>query len=111
MGGAELDFREAPMPPGVTEVRVVAFWGGVDIVVPPDVRIECSGVGILGGFDEAHTAECTTSPEAPVLRVTGLALMGGVSIAVRNPGESAGDARRRRRLERKARKRLRPDHR
>ena len=34
MGGSELDFREAVMPPGVTEVQVFAICGGVDIIVP-----------------------------------------------------------------------------
>jgi hypothetical protein len=39
--------------------------------------------------------------EAPLLRVTGLALMGGVQIEMRLPGESQRDARKRRRRERR----------
>ena len=35
MGGAGLDFREAKMAPGVTEVNVLAVMGGVEILVPP----------------------------------------------------------------------------
>lgn len=107
LGGAEVDFREARMPPGVTEVKVFALWGGAQIIVPPDIRVECSGVGILGGFEETHTTASTTDPDAPLLRVTGAALMGGFEVTVRYPGESARDARRRRKEERKARKRLR----
>ncbi|HZD04990.1 MAG TPA: DUF1707 domain-containing protein, partial [Longimicrobiales bacterium] len=106
-GGAELDFREARMPPGVTEVRVFTMFGGAEIVVPPDVRVECSGIGILGGFDEKHTVESTTDPDAPVLRISGFALLGGVSVNVRYRGESERDAKQRRRQERKARRRLR----
>lgn len=101
MGGVELDFREAIFAPGVTEVRVVAFWGGVELIVPPGVRVESSVMGIMGGFDEKRTVAPTDDPDAPVLRVTGLALMGGIDLQVRYPGETGKDARRRVRVERK----------
>ena len=106
MGGFELDFRDAVLPPGVTEVRVFAFWGGGDIIVPPDVTVEVSAVGIMGGFEERHDAPSNPSPDAPVIRVTGLAIMGGAEVCVRYPGETKGDARRRRREERREQKRL-----
>lgn len=102
-GGAELDFREAAFGPGVTEVRVVAIWGGVEIIVPPGLNVESNGVGIMGGFDHAHDVPRTAGAGAPTLRVSGVALMGGVEITVRHPGESARDARQRRRHERRAR--------
>ena len=104
-GGAELDFREAVFGPGVTEVRVVAIWGGVEIIVPPGLNVESNGVGIMGGFDHAHDVPATAAPGAPTLRVSGIALMGGVEITVRHPGESARDARQRRRIERRERQR------
>lgn len=104
LGGAELDFRDCALPP-VTDVRCFAIMGGVDVVVPPDVIVDTSGVGILGGFD--HVAEADEAPAgAPVIRITGVAFMGGVSVQVRQPGESAGEARKRRRIERKERRRL-----
>lgn len=104
LGGAELDFRDCDLPP-VTDVRCFAVLGGVDVVVPPDVIVDASGVGILGGFD--HVAEAHEAPPgAPVIRITGVAFLGGVSVSVRRPGESSGDARRRRKLERKERRRL-----
>jgi hypothetical protein len=101
MGGVELDFREAVLAPGVTEVHAFAFWGGVEIVAPPDVRVECTGMGIMGGFDHREDAVGTLDPNAPVLRVTGVACMGGVEVRVRYPGETSRDARRRLRDERK----------
>jgi hypothetical protein len=105
MGGAELDFREATLPPGVTEVQVFTVMGGVEIIVPPGVNVESHGIGIMGGFE--HKAEDGAyDMNAPVLRIAGLAVMGGVDISVRHPGESARDARRRRKLEVKERKRL-----
>jgi hypothetical protein len=105
MGGTQLDFREAALGPGITEVKVFAMMGGVEIIVPPDVHVESHGIGIMGGFDHISDYE-DVSGDAPTLRVAGLALMGGVEISVRNPGESAREARRRRRLEHRERRRL-----
>jgi hypothetical protein len=105
MGGTELDFREASLGRGVTEVRVFALMGGVDIVIPPGVNVESHGIGIMGGFDHRGDVD-EPDIDAPTLRISGLAIMGGVDISVRHPGESARDARRRRRVEKKERKRL-----
>ena len=102
MGGCDLDLREAQLGPGVTEIRAFAVMGGIDVVVPPDVRVECSGVGIMGGFDHKPTVISTTDTDSPVIRVTGVAFMGGVSVTVRHPGETARDARLRLKAERKA---------
>ena len=109
MGGVELDFREARFGPGVTKVTVLAFWGGVEVVVPPGLRVECNGAGILGGFahepDERMEAQLgADDPELPILRVNGVALMGGVSVSTRLAGETERDASRRRKLARKARR-------
>ena len=106
MGGTQLDFREATMAPGVTEVQVFTLMGGVEIVVPPGVNVESQGIGIMGGFDHRGDTD-DPDPNAPTLRISGVAIMGGVDIAVRYPGESARDARRRRRTEQKEQKRLR----
>ena len=109
MGGVELDFREAGFGPGVTEVTVFAMWGGVDVIVPPDLQVECNGAGILGGFERtpdelAVASSGSDGPGSPVLRVTGVALMGGVTVSTRLPGEREKDAARRRKRARKARR-------
>ena len=101
MGGASFDFREARLPPGVTELDVFVVWGGVEIIVPPDIIVDCGGVAIMGGFEHAAGASIQAGPETPVLKVGGFVLMGGVEIDVRLPGETARDTKRRRREERK----------
>jgi hypothetical protein len=111
MGGAELDFREARFGPGVTEVTVIAIMGGASIVVSPDTEVEMNGFALMGGFDEQVTAHEPKDPNAPVLRIGGFAMMGGVEVAVRYPGEKPGDARRREREERKELRRDRRDER
>ena len=109
-GGTELDFREAVMGPGVTELQVFSMWGGVDIIVPPGMNVESHGIALMGGFEHVGDSGGAhhTDPHAPTLRITGVALMAGVDVSVRHAGETARDARRRRKLERrKQRKRLR----
>jgi hypothetical protein len=98
MGGVGLDFREARFVDGETQINVAAIMGGVEIIVPPGVRVESSGIGIMGGFE---SFDQTAEPSAPLLRITGIALMGGVEITQRLPGESADDAKSRRRAERR----------
>lgn len=88
MGGVELDFREARFPPGETTLNAVAFWGGVEITVPPGLRVECSGVPLMGGFDRVdQDGEEGVHPDA-VLRIRGVACMGAVEVGVKAPGES-----------------------
>lgn len=108
MGGVELDFREARLGPGVTEVTAFALMGDVEIIVPPTLHVETHGIGIMGGFDALDRSPTSPDPTEPVLRIRGLALMGGVEVKTRLPGESAREARRRQRLERRQeRRRLR----
>ena len=101
-GGAEIDFREAALGPGVTELNIFAMWGGVEVIVPPGLNVESHGMGIMGGFEHAAD-QGAPDPLAPTLRISGIALMAGVDITVRHPGESSRDARRRRRHERRER--------
>jgi len=102
MGGASLDFREAALPPGVTDVQVTAVMGGVDILVPPTLAVEAEGSAIFGGFEGVDRAPPSPDPDAPLLRIHGLAFMGGVDIQTRLPGEGGLAAWRRRRHEKKA---------
>ena len=102
MGGIGLDFRDARFGPGITEVTIFAFMGGVEVIVPPGLHVQSDGIAIMGGFDHRSDGP-PPGPDAPVLRINGVALMGGFEISTRLPGETAGEARKRRRLERKKR--------
>ena len=86
MGGVELDFRDAVLQEGVTEINCFAFWGGVEITVPPGVEVQSHGFALLGGFDQDAELETTPGPDAPIIRVNGFALMGAVEIKVAAPG-------------------------
>ncbi len=102
MGGAGIDLREARLGPGVTEIRVVAIMGGVEIIVPPGLAVETHGFGIMGGFESVDLPGLDPDPDAPRVVIRGVAIMGGVEVVVRLPGETAREAKRRLKEERRA---------
>jgi hypothetical protein len=104
-GGAHLDLREARFPPGVVELDVTAVMGGIEIVVPPGLAVQMHGSAIMGGFQDINRAPANPDPDAPLLRVRGLTMMGGVHVSMRLPGESERGARRRERRELRAERR------
>lgn len=83
MGGIELDFRDAHLAPGETHVTIVALMGGVEVIVPPGLAVTVRGLGLLGAVDQEEQAAGTADPNAPQLKVTALACMGGVEVKTR----------------------------
>lgn len=84
MGLGSMDMRNASFAEQTVRITVFALMGGIDIVVPEDAEVHAHGLGILGGFGGRRV----TSPGqagAPVIIVTGLAIMGGISIRRRPP--------------------------
>ncbi|SNR65034.1 Cell wall-active antibiotics response 4TMS YvqF [Actinomadura mexicana] len=94
-GGAEVDFRQAVLSRNEVTLAVTCVFGGVNIVVPPGVRVVGSNFAIFGGTDLPE--DDTTDPDAPVIRLTGVLLFGGVSVERRAVGEKRGRARHRER--------------
>lgn len=99
-GGVKLDFRDANLYSGPTIVNCMALFGGVEILVPPDLEIDANGTGLFGGFDHqaakpkkalfargrrSDLTESNMDPddEPPLLRIRGFAMFGGVSIRVK----------------------------
>lgn len=103
MGGAVIDFREAIMTPGLTEISVMALMGGIEVIVPPTLAVECEGWGIAGTFESLDRFPVVADPERPFLRIKGMAVAGAVEISTRLPGESKRQANKRRKRERKDR--------
>lgn len=82
MGGIGLDLREAMLTAPVTDIYVFALMGGVEIIVPPNVRLESDGFAIMGGFEDQLKDPASGDPNLPLIRVHGLAIMGGVEARV-----------------------------
>jgi hypothetical protein len=104
-GGAELDFREAVLSQREVTINITCIFGGVDIKVPPGVRVVDSGMAIFGGRSIAGGDP--EDPNAPVIRLTGFTLFGGVDVKRRRPKGEQEDFRQRLREQRDHRRELR----
>ena len=83
MGNAELDLTNVRMGPGESHIQIRCIWGNVEITVPPDIRLEVDGHPLAGSFEVSRSTPNASSPDAPVLRITGSALMGAVTIKIK----------------------------
>ena len=88
MGGIELDLRFAQLTAPVTEIQIFALMGGVEIIIPPGVRVESEGFAFMGAF--GNDVGDPGTPNAPVVRLTGFAMMGGVEVRVAMVGVEQG---------------------
>lgn len=79
-GGATLDLREAHIDDKAS-VDALALFGGVDILVPRDWRVDLGGVPIMGGYEDKTTGNGSLPPNAPTLDVNATAIFGGVTVA------------------------------
>ncbi|HEX6576034.1 MAG TPA: LiaF domain-containing protein [Gemmatimonadaceae bacterium] len=83
MGNAELDLTFARLGQGTSEIEIRCIFGNVEIRVPPDIRVQCDGDGIAGSFEVERVGEVPPpADDSPVLRVSGTAYMGAVTIKI-----------------------------
>jgi hypothetical protein len=81
MGGAELDLRRATFAAREVVLTLTVFMGGAEVIVPPGVRVQMEGTGIMGGYSgPSGLVEADLGPDAPVVRIRGVAIWGGVSV-------------------------------
>lgn len=92
MGGVQLDLREAALTAPVTDIYIFALMGGAQIIVPPNVRLESDGFAIMGGFEDQLREAASNDPAAPLVRVRGVAIMGGVETRVAEVGDVRADS-------------------
>jgi hypothetical protein len=100
-GSAVLDLREARFTAAVTEIDARVAFGNLEVIVPPQLAVDCEASAIFGSA-ESHAGGAIPDPERPLVRIRGAVTFGSLEVHVRLPGETAGDARRRSRRERKA---------
>jgi hypothetical protein len=102
-GAAKLDFTEALLAPGVTELRVFALFGSVEVLVPSDLDVELDAGALFGtvqridsrgsvtGFLRQQLRRVTGGEPAPpvieddppLLRIRGHAIFGSIIVRVR----------------------------
>jgi hypothetical protein len=99
-GNTVIDFREARFSAQRIVLHANVVFGNLEIIVPPQLAVEADGSSIFGSI-ESHGGGAVADPERPLRHITGTVVFGNIEITTRLPGESAGDARRRRKRERK----------
>jgi hypothetical protein len=100
-GNAELDFRDASLGPGTTTIHVRVFMGNLEVILPPYLGIDVDVSTFAGAVTERHRVPPDADPARPLIRIVGTVRFGNLEITTRLPGESAGDAYRREKRERK----------
>jgi len=78
-GSVTADFRAADFDCPIT-VECNSLFGGIDLFVPPNVRVECAGTSVFGGCGAKALAGRPYDPNHPVLTVRYLNVFGGTEI-------------------------------
>lgn len=91
-GGADIDLREAILPGREITIKAICVFGGVAIIVPPEMRVVDSGTAIFGGRDISGSSPESEQPDAPVLYLTGHCVFGGIDVKrkARKQGKGKG---------------------
>ena len=89
LGNVELDLREAEIGYGLSVIEAVAVLGNVEIKVSPEISVECDGDSLMGSFTLKYEgrASPSTASRDKIVRVTGSAYAGAVTVIVKGPDE------------------------
>jgi predicted membrane protein len=80
-GSTEVDFRQAQLPEGVTEVAQFSLFGANNLIVTSDMSVTVTGLSLLGKRTMRRSpAKQMPSLTAKSLRVSGTSIMGRLSI-------------------------------
>ena len=90
-GGIDLDLSTCDLE-GETEINATCVFGGLEIVVPDNARVEVNCIPIFGGVE--NTSDGRDS-RGPLIRIRGLMLFGGTEIRTMNRRERKRLKRRR----------------
>ena len=77
LGGVKMDLRKATIKKEAT-LEILAFWGGVEIIVPRNVVIRNQTSAIMAGVEDKTDQDNVKN--APILYITGDVIMAGVEI-------------------------------
>jgi DUF1707 SHOCT-like domain/Cell wall-active antibiotics response LiaF, C-terminal len=79
-GGVDIDLRDAILPGREITIHATAVFGGLSIIVPPEMHVVDSGVAIFGGRDVSGEGAESQRPDSPVLRLDGACVFGGIDV-------------------------------
>jgi hypothetical protein len=82
----DLDLRQARMSVQEIGIHATAVFGNIMITVPPEMHVVDEGFAVLGGREVPPDSEDSARPGAPVLRVTGVSVLGLLTVRRQNRG-------------------------
>jgi len=74
-GGSVIDLSRCHLAPGTHKIELVAVFGGVKLIVPPDWNIKTEMVNVLGGFSDKRSM--TQVDKDKLVIIEGVAIFGG----------------------------------
>lgn len=78
LGGVDVDFGQAELAAPEVMITKVSIIGGVNVRVPPGMRVEVSNFAILGGRNINLAGPLAQN--APVLHIRSFSIIGGVNV-------------------------------
>lgn len=78
MGGIKLDLTDARMEGDTATIDVFAFWGGIEIFVPPDWTVTSKVTTLMGGFIDKRRPTSVLPTRTLVVR--GMVVMSGIEV-------------------------------
>ncbi len=89
-GGGTLDLRDATLAAEGATLRVSALFGGGNLIVPADWRVETHLVGVGGAGDGRPDGNPPVG--GPTLRLEGTVVFGGWGVTSEAPGQELASA-------------------
>ena len=93
MSDTKIDLTHAVMPVGVVDFEVRAIMASLKVIVPPGMRVIIDTHSVMSNVrsraDELPPEDAPATGNAPVVRITGFALMSDVNIVVRRREDTA----------------------
>ena len=88
VGGARLDLSQAELAGPEVTLTKVSLVGGVRIRVPSGIRVEASGLTLVGGTRVEGAPD--PGPGAPIIHIRAFSLVGGIRIPARRARPPVG---------------------
>ena len=79
MGDCRIDLRGAVIDSPLLTIEAIAIMGAVEVIVPEGVEVVLEGVAIMGN-KLLRMSDTPIREGAPLVRVTGFALMGEIKV-------------------------------
>ena len=81
-GGTELDLSDAELGADTVELKVVSWFSGATVIVPPGLNVEVSDVAILAG-NAVDVGEERPDPGGPTIRIRLVSILSGAKVTRR----------------------------